>query len=216
MVVKEGLVIIKFFIIIAAALYIIGKYFSFPFFIWISVICLLLALFSLYFFRNPKREIKADYNEICSPADGQILEITEEDNPHFDGRVKVIRIFLSIFNVHVQRAPINGVITEVIYTKGKFLPAMARYAHLENERNEVVIYNNETRQQIIVTQIAGIIARRIVMWKKVNDILAKGELFGMIRFGSQVDIYMPMNTEILVNRPDRVKAGETIIARWTD
>lgn len=122
-------------------------------------------------------------------------------------------IFLSIFNAHVQRAPIQGIIANVVYNKGKFLPAMHRKAHVENESMSLDFIQHDGRK-IRCMQIAGIIARRIVLWKKSDDGIQQGEVYGMIKFGSQVDISIPYDAEICVWPKQKVHAGTTILAQW--
>ncbi|MFC1512658.1 phosphatidylserine decarboxylase [bacterium] len=212
-IIKDGFFIIKVFLIAAASSYVIGRYFSLQFLVLAAGISLILALYSCYFFRNPKRVISVSENEICSPADGSVIDVTVEYNKYLGQETKVIRIFLSILDVHLQRAPIKGTIENMIYTEGKFLPAMGKDAHNENERNTIVI-TGEGSKKVACTQIAGFIARRIVMWKQIGDNVNTGDLYGMIKFGSQVNIHMPENVEVLVKTKDKVKAGETIIARW--
>jgi phosphatidylserine decarboxylase len=212
-IVKEGLFLIKIFLMIALSSYVIGSYFNLRFLVIAAILFFLIAIFSVFFFRNPNRVITAKENEICSPADGTVMEITEEYNDWFKDDVKVIRIFLSVFNVHVQRAPIAGVIENIEYKEGKFLPAMDKRAHLENEQNSIFI-DGGNNKKIICTQIAGLIARRIVMWKNEGSEVKQGELYGMIKFGSQVDIYLPKTAQVLVKVKDKVKAGTTIISKF--
>lgn len=214
-IVKEGHKNIKIFISLVLIFFIISQAFNLLFFNILSIICLALTLFSIYFFRNPKRLIVAGTNDILCPADGVIMEIAEENN-EIIGKCTVIRIFLSVFDVHVQRAPIDGIITKIEYKTGKFLPAMNPKAHIENEQNIVIFQDkNDSKKQVICNQIAGLIARTIVMWKKEQDTLNIGELYGMIKFGSQVDVYLPLDsTEIKIKQGQKVSAGTTLIANW--
>ncbi len=214
MIVKEGLLIIKFFVFFSLGLFILANFFKIDFFYFLMILCLLFALFSCYFFRNPNRKIQANSNEIQSPCDGTVMEITEEFNEVLNEDCKVVRVFLSVFNVHVQRAPIAGKISLVNYKKGKFLPAMNKEAHIQNEQNLVVFNDEAMGRKILCIQIAGLIARKIVMWKKIHDDLKLGELYGMIKFGSQVDIYMPKNVKILVKKDQKILGGLTTIAEW--
>jgi phosphatidylserine decarboxylase len=166
---------------------------------------LLSALFAFvaFFFRNPVRTIPADPRAIVSPADGKVVRIERV------GNVTKMSIFLSLFNVHVNRSPIAGRIQAVDYRPGKFLVAFNEKASTDNERNIIMV--SDGRITIVFTQIAGIVARRIVFWKKVGDSVAKGELVGLIRFGSRVDVLFPAGTEATVAVGDRVKGGSTRI-----
>jgi phosphatidylserine decarboxylase len=166
---------------------------------------LLLCAFVAFFFRNPARQIPEDPLLIVSPADGRVVKVEKV------GNVTKLSIFLSIFNVHVNRSPIAGRIEAVDYKKGKFKAAFDHAASVENERNIVMVSNGQIK--LVFTQIAGLIARRIVFWKKVGDPVAKGELIGLIRFGSRVDVLFPGGTEATVKVGDRVKGGSTPIGR---
>ncbi|HLD30415.1 MAG TPA: phosphatidylserine decarboxylase [bacterium] len=168
---------------------------------------LLLAVFTLYFFRNPRIDVSYRDRTVYSPADGRIFEIEEKE-----GR-KVVKIFMNVFNNHVQRAPLAGEITEISYRKGKFLPADSREAELLNENNTVTIRNIDLGE-VQVRQIAGILARRIACWVKKGDQLKPGEIFGMIKLGSQVDLFLPEKAELRVKEGDRVNTGQTVIAVW--
>jgi phosphatidylserine decarboxylase len=166
---------------------------------------LLLCAFVAFFFRNPARQIPKDPQLIVSPADGRVVKVEKV------GNVTRMSIFLSIFNVHVNRSPIAGRIEAVDYKKGKFKAAFDHAASVENERNIVMV--SDGRIKLVFTQIAGLIARRIVFWKKVGDRVDKGELIGLIRFGSRVDVLFPGGTEATVKVGDRVKGGSTPIGR---
>jgi phosphatidylserine decarboxylase len=169
-----------------------------------SVAVLLLAAFVAYFFRNPRREIPQDPSIVVSPADGKVVRIQQE------GDSKRLSIFLSILDVHVNRSPIAGRIEKIEYKRGSFKAAFNHAASVENERNIITV--NDGRIRLEFTQIAGVIARRIVFWKKVGDRVEKGELVGLIRFGSRMDVVFPPGIEITVKRGDRVKGGATPIA----
>jgi phosphatidylserine decarboxylase len=162
-----------------------------------------LFVFVAFFFRNPARTIPADPRTIVSPADGKVVRIERV------GNVTKMSIFLSLFNVHVNRSPIAGRIEALDYRPGKFLVAFNHKASTDNERNIIMVSNGSIT--IVFTQIAGIVARRIVFWKKVGDSVAKGELVGLIRFGSRVDVLFPAGTEATVAVGDRVKGGSTRI-----
>ena len=172
---------------------------------WISlgVFLLLLTGFVAFFFRNPPRNIPSDPSIIVSPADGKVVKIDRV------GNVTKMSIFLSLFNVHVNRSPIAGSIEALEYRKGTFKAAYNPAASIENERNVIMV--NDGRIKIVFTQIAGVVARRIVFWKRVGDTVKKGELVGLIRFGSRVDILFPAGTEATVTVGDRVRGGSSPI-----
>lgn len=175
----------------------------------------ILVLFTLYFFRNPRRRISARSDEVVSPADGVVMAVEEvvEEN-YLRGSALKVSIFLNIFNVHVNRMPIAGEIDYLYYRQGKFLPAFKSHASHLNERNYVGIrWEENPAVSILVVQITGFIARRIVCWVKEKEKLAQGELFGMIKFGSCTELYLPLNSEILVKKGQKVRGGETIIGR---
>jgi phosphatidylserine decarboxylase len=177
---------------------------------WLGGVLLVLGAFVLYFFRDPQRTIPADPDAIVSPADGRVMEVVEEP---FGGTPGCrISVFLSIFDVHVNRTPVAGRISEIQYRKGQFYAAMRGRASEENEQN--VIHVSSERGEVVFKQIAGWIARRILCWKAVGDSVTRGERVGMIRFGSRVDIWMPDRVEILVRRGQRVAGGSSILARW--
>lgn len=164
---------------------------------------LILFAFVAFFFRNPRRTIPEDPRAIVSPADGKVVRLERV------GNVTQMSIFLSLFNVHVNRSPIAGRIQAVDYRPGKFLAAYNPAASRENERNIVMV--SDGRINIVFTQIAGVVARRIVFWRKVGDDVGKGELVGLIRFGSRVDVLFPAGTEATVKVGQRVKGGSTQI-----
>jgi len=168
-----------------------------------GVILLVLMSFVAFFFRNPRRTIPADPSVIVSPADGKVVKIERV------GNVTKMSIFLSLFNVHVNRSPIAGTIESVDYRKGSFKAAYNHAASIENERNIVMV--SDGRINLVFTQIAGVVARRIVFWKRTGDQVQKGELVGLIRFGSRVDILFPAGTEVTVAIGDRVRGGSSPI-----
>ena len=179
---------------------------------WLWKLTLLLALFTGSFFRDPTRYPPFREGTVVSPADGRILSVTQVDGPELSGMVEStkISIFMSIFNVHVNRAPAAGRVLEIHYKPGKFFSADLDKASEENERN-LVVMEDEQGRRIAFVQIAGLIARRIVCFVGPDDTLEKGERFGLIRFGSRVDLYLPPQTEIDVSVGQHVKGGETII-----
>jgi phosphatidylserine decarboxylase len=181
----------------------------------LSFIPLILAAFVLFFFRDPYREIPQSKNSIVSPADGRVINIQDiYDNVFLKGKGRKISIFLSVFDVHINRSPIKGKVSFKKYVPGRFLAAYDKRASVENERNYIGIEND--RLKVLVTQIAGFIARRIVCYININDTLEKGEKLGLIKFGSCTEIVLPENVEVLVNVGDKVKGGETILGRLND
>ena len=175
-----------------------------------AIFPVVLAAYFAYFFRNPTRHIPADESAIVSPADGTVQDIVHIDNDEFVRKpcTKVI-IFLSVFDVHVNRSPIAGEIKIQKYICGRFRPAYKDSVGFENERHLIGIENERLR--VTVTQVAGILARRIVSWVTLDDKLEKGELYGLIRFGSCTELVMPDNVEVLVAKGQKVYGGETII-----
>jgi phosphatidylserine decarboxylase len=176
-----------------------------------ATVLILLGGFIFYFFRDPERAIPADPAAIVSPADGKVVDIVSEE---FDSRSGTrISIFLSIWNVHVQRAPVGGRIAEVAYRPGRFYGAYRARASGENEQN--VIYMDTPHGILVFKQIAGAIARRVLCWKRKGETVTRGERVGLIRFGSRVDIWLPLEAEITVRRGQMVKGGESILGKWT-
>ncbi len=162
-----------------------------------------LAAFVAFFFRDPHRRIPAGAGIIVSPADGRVVRIQKE------GEATRVSIFLSIFDVHVNRSPIEGAITEIRYRKGKYRAAFNDLASVENEQNRLIIQGEGIR--IECSQIAGLVARRIVCWKKAGDSVGRGEKFGLIRFGSRADLLLPEGVELQVQVGDRVSGGSSQI-----
>lgn len=176
---------------------------------WIGVVVFVLVVaFMIFFFRNPNRNIPTEPNIIVSAADGKVTQIEDRS----DG--KFVSVFLSPFDVHINRAPISGKIVDMKLFKGKKISATNNRASSTNERNAITIEGE--RIIVVCTQIVGILARRIVCWNNKGDRLARGERFGLIKFGSRVDLLMPKNVNILVNIGDRVKGGETIIGKLVE
>ena len=179
----------------------------------ISYIFIFISLFTLWFFRDPERHFDSKDNQLLSAADGKICFIGEENPPsetQFKEKMKKISIFMNVFNVHVNRSPVNGNIEKIIYKNGKFFNASLDKASEHNERNSFII--NYGEDKIVVVQIAGLIARRILSFISEGNKIDKGDRIGLIRFGSRVDIYLPQSYEIKVNHNDIVVAGETVIA----
>ncbi len=177
---------------------------------WLGGALIFLGLFVLYFFRDPERTPPSDPETIVSPADGRVMEVVEEPLRGNPGRR--ISIFLSIFDVHVNRSPVAGKITEIEYRSGKFYAAMRGRASAENEQNSFHVSTDHG--EVVFTQIAGWVARRIVCWKSVGDTVLRGERVGMIRFGSRMDIWLPDRVEILVRPGQHVAGGASVLARW--
>jgi phosphatidylserine decarboxylase len=178
--------------------------------IWVGGVLLLLGVFVLFFFRDPERTLPSDPDSIVSPADGRVMEVVEESHGEHPGRR--ISIFLSIFDVHVNRSPVAGRITAIEYRSGKFYAAMRGRASAENEQN--AFHVSSERGDIVFKQIAGWVARRIICWKSVGDSVTRGERVGMIRFGSRTDIWLPDRVDILVRPGQHVAGGTSILARW--
>jgi len=177
---------------------------------WLGGVLIFLGFFVLFFFRDPERKSPPDPNSIVSPADGRIMEIVEESRNAKPGLR--ISVFLSIFDVHVNRSPVSGRITAIEYRTGKFYAAMRGRASAENEQN--AFYVQSDRGEVVFKQIAGWVARRIVCWKSVGDSVIRGERVGMIRFGSRMDIWLPEDVEILVRTGQHVAGGTSVLARW--
>ena len=179
---------------------------------WLWKLTLVLGIFCGSFFRDPERFAPLKEGSVVSPADGRVLSVTEVEGPELAGIKESVKvsIFMSVFNVHVNRSPAAGRVLDVHYKAGKFFSANLDKAAEENERNLVVI-EDEQQRRIAFIQIAGLIARRIVCFVEPDSRLEKGERFGLIRFGSRVDLYLPTDTEIDVSVGQHVKAGETII-----
>ena len=178
----------------------------------IAVVFFLATLFCAYFFRDPARVIPAGDQFILCPADGKILEIIEGKDPIVSEPVWILRIFLSVFEPHLQRSPIAGSVQAIAYKKGKFLDARDPQAPFDNEQNRIEIVSDSGHVRLVVTQIAGLIARRIVCWVKEGQKIKSGERIGLIRFGSQVDVVMSKTVKLRVKTGDFVTAGDTILA----
>lgn len=172
----------------------------------------ILTAFVTFFFRNPKRNFPDDDNLILSPADGKVMGIAEVyDDQFLNDKGLKVTIFLSVFDVHVNRSPVRGEIKFQQYTCGRFKPAYKESAACENERHAIGLENEKMR--VLVTQIAGILARRIVSWVTLGTVLKQGERYGLIKFGSCTELIVPPTVEILVKKGDRVIGGKTVIGR---
>ncbi len=177
---------------------------------WLGAVFVALGLFVLYFFRDPERQIPSEPGAVVSPADGRIVEVVDE--PLGDRPGKRISIFLSVFDVHVNRAPVGGQVRGVEYHRGRFMAAWNEKASLANEQNAITI--SAPAGEMTFKQIAGWVARRILCWTRIGDEVRIGQRIGMIRFGSRVDVWLPADAEILVRRGQHVAGGATQIARW--
>lgn len=190
------------FVLIPAVAALLFGYFG----LWIVAgLMAALAAFMAYFFRDPYRNIPQDADIIVSAADGRVTRVEEND------KGKIVSVFLSPLDVHINRSPIAGVIEKAEYIKGKKAPATSNEASFTNERNSLTIKGEKVT--VVCTQIAGIVARRIVCWSKAGDKLERGQKFGLIKFSSRTDLLMPQNVDVLVKIGDRVTGGETVIAR---
>jgi phosphatidylserine decarboxylase len=176
----------------------------------IALVFFAVAAFMAYFFRDPQRTAPTDEDIILSPADGRVTRVSAVD-PGDAQSPTVVSIFLSPLDVHINRAPLAGKILDVTYTKGKFLMATSKEASLVNEQNALTIRGEKVT--VVCKQIAGILARRIVCWKRVGDEVQLGERFGLIKFSSRTDLILPVNVEVLVTEGMRVRGGTTIIGR---
>ncbi|MGI8468107.1 MAG: phosphatidylserine decarboxylase [Pyrinomonadaceae bacterium] len=203
--VKEGFPFVGFAFLIAVIFAVCAVVFASAL-LWIGAgVFILLAVFTAYFFRDPQRVISDESDIIVSPADGRVTRVEENETGKF------ISIFLSPVDVHINRAPIAGKITKIDYVFGKKMPATSNNASLINERNSLTIKGEKIT--VVCTQIAGIVARRIVCWKKAGEDLTLGEKFGLIKFSSRTDLQMPFNVDLMVKVDDRVKGGESVIGK---
>jgi phosphatidylserine decarboxylase len=177
----------------------------------VAAVLLLVACFMAYFFRDPERAAPSERSVIVSPADGRVT-LVGKLSPEDADSPTLVSIFLSPLDVHINRAPISGTVLDVTYTKGRFKPATSDSASLVNEQNALTIQGEG--MTIVCKQIAGVLARRIVCWKKPGDRVEMGERFGLIKFGSRTDLVMPAGVEVLVSAGERVRGGVTVIGRF--
>ena len=201
MIVKDAFIFLVPLLIITAGSFVLGMPVA-------GIFLLLLSAFVAFFFRNPRRQIPEDPKVIVSPADGRVVKVERV------GNVTKLSIFLSIFDVHVNRSPMRGRIEAMDYRPGKFRAAFNHAASVENERNIIMVSQGNVK--LVFIQIAGLVARRIVCWKKRGDFVEKGELVGLIRFGSRVDVLFPAGTEATVQTGERVRGGSTPIGVIVD
>jgi phosphatidylserine decarboxylase len=181
--------------------------------VFLTIVFLAVTLLMLNFFRDPERIITSTESEVTSPADGKVVAVERVEEPQFTHkRCWKISIFMNVFNVHVNRAPYSGTIKGIHFRKGRFFAASNLTASRENEQNWVWIQDN-SGNDVVLTQVAGLVARRIVCWPQVGDELIRGERFGMIRFGSRLDVYVPEASEVTVSKGDHVFAGESVLCK---
>lgn len=200
---KEGWfhIAVAFFVAVFASFFMGGL---------IALLFWLVLVFVVQFFRDPPRPIPTEPNVILSPADGRIVKIDKVRDPYADRDALLISVFMNVFNVHSNRSSVDGTVTKVQYFPGQFINADIDKASTENERNAVVI--NAWGQTVTLVQVAGLIARRILCYVQVGDTLARGQRYGFIRFGSRVDVYLPVDAIARVAPGDKVSATSTILA----
>jgi phosphatidylserine decarboxylase len=181
----------------------------------LTLFLLALTLFCVYFFRNPERVIPQDEDLVVAPADGKVVFVGPvEEERYFKQRVTKVSIFMSVFDVHVNRVPCSGRVVDSFYRRGEFLNASYDKASEVNEQAGLLL-ETETSQRVLVVQIAGLIARRIVTYPVIGDLLQRGARYGLIRFGSRVDIYLPLHADVSITLGEKTVAGETIVGSLT-
>jgi phosphatidylserine decarboxylase len=200
---REGWPFLAIAVAVAALVAVYNAVWSIPF--WI------IALFVLQFFRDPPREVPGDAKTVVSPADGRIVAVEKAHDPYLDRETIKISVFMNVFNVHSNRAPVDGEVKQIWYNAGSFVNAALDKASTENERNALWIRAG-AGADITCVQVAGLIARRILCYAKVGDKLQRGQRYGFIRFGSRVDLYLPANARIRAALGDKVYASNTILA----
>ncbi len=181
---------------------------------FLAFLFLLLTLFVVYFFRDPERHPSADDGDVIAPADGKVVFVGEVmEERFFKEEVQKISIFMSVFDVHVNRAPCSGKVVDLYYSKGEFLNASLDKASLQNEQAGIFM-QAENGKHVLFVQVAGLIARRIISYPQIGDNLKQNERYGLIRFGSRVDVYLPKGSDVKVRIGDRTVAGETVIGAF--
>ena len=199
------------FILAGVVLILIGLLGGWP---WLAGLGVVSGGFFVYFFRDPERVIPTEPGVIVSPADGLVIRVDEvEEDEFLKAPARYVAIFMNVFDVHVNRSPVAGVVTEMRHRAGEYMAAYRPDAASRNEQQALVLENSSGRR-VLVVQIAGLLARRIIPFVKPGHHLARGERLGLICFGSRVDVYLPSDSQIEVKTGDRVKAGSSIIGRW--
>jgi len=211
---KDGLGIIVISLILTIFLFLLSVLTKSKISFGITVLFLVITFYIAFFFRDPERKITQDENTVLSPADGGIVELSPfSKNEFLNSGGTEVAIFLSLLDVHINRNPISGVVRYSKHTPGRFNPAYKEKASLENEQTELGLENEKVK--LVLRQIAGTIARRIVCRIKEGDKIIAGERFGMIKFGSRVELFLPEKVKILVKLNQKVKAGETVIGTYS-
>ncbi len=200
---REGWPFLAFAVAVAA----LASWYSL---VW-SIPLWIIALFVLQFFRDPPREVPGDAKTVVSPADGRIVAVEKAHDPYLDRETIKVSVFMNVFNVHSNRAPVDGEVKQIWYKAGSFVNAALDKASTENERNALWI-RADSGADVVCVQVAGLIARRILCYVKAGDKLARGQRYGFIRFGSRVDVYLPPNSRIRAALGDKVYAASTILA----
>lgn len=183
--------------------------------VYVAVPLWIIALFVLQFFRDPARKIAGGAKTIVAPADGRIVAVEKALDPYLNREAVKVSVFMNVFNVHSNRSPVDGTVTAVNYHAGSFLNAALDKASLENERNAVSV-RMDNGTEVTFVQIAGLVARRILCYAKAGDRLSRGQRYGFIRFGSRVDVYLPLSATVKVAIGDRVSATETVLAELAE
>ncbi|HTT12009.1 MAG TPA: phosphatidylserine decarboxylase [Burkholderiaceae bacterium] len=178
---------------------------------WWSLPLWLVTIFVVQFFRDPSRQVPVQANVVLSPADGRIVKVDQVRDPYTERDTLLVSVFMNVFNVHSNRSPVDGTIERVEYSAGKFINADLDKASTDNERNALVV-RLQNGERITVVQVAGLIARRILCYVKQNDALVRGQRYGFIRFGSRVDVYLPLSAKPRVAVGDVVYATTTVLA----
>lgn len=199
----EGLPFVAIAALISAVFVLIG---------WkaVAAFFIVVTLFIIFFFRNPRRVTPENEKAVVSPADGVVIYLGSATEPHLGQEMLKISIFMSVFNVHINRVPISAKVVDQFYRPGKFLDVRHEKATFENEQKGLVL-ETASGMKLVVVQVAGLIARRIVCYPGIGAMLKRGERYGLIRFGSRLDVYLPQGTDLLVKMGDKTVAGETIL-----
>ena len=210
---KDGYKIIAYTGILLLAMIILLCFWPQPYLFILTALVGVLFIFHFFFFRDPQREIPQGDKLVLAPADGQIIAIDEVEEPlFFKEKARRVAIFMTVFNVHINRLPVSGKVENIIYNKGEYLSAFKEDAARKNERNAIAL--NSAHGKVLFTQIAGLIARRIVCHLKPGDQVRAGERFGMIKYSSRVDVYLPLSAKINVQLKQWVKGGSSILGEF--